>query len=411
MKSLHMTNAWHATSGGIATHYRSLLAEARRTGRQMVLIVPGERDSLVEDGSTRIYSLQASPSPFNRSYRSIMPDRWPGVNSRLVDIVRREDPDLIEICDKYSLHYFAGALRKGFLSELPRRPVLIGLSCERMDDNLSVYLTRLPVGRAFARWYMKWIYFAFFDHHIAHSQHVAEELLLASRGHIRERGIWVRPPGVDLSCFTAAAQPAPQRPLSGRLVLYTGRLAPEKNLDLLIDAFAELCRDGEAWRLIVAGDGVERKRLNSRAENLFPGRCLFLGHIADRQHLAKLYAGCDVFVHPNPAEPFGIAPLEAMASGLAFVGPNRGGILTYANSTNAWLAAPAPAPFADAIRQAFSSPQRQEKLLAAQQTVKRFHASDTAAQYLNFYEEFMRQGTAGNPDFLSTPGSWLGAEL
>ncbi|MBZ2186941.1 MAG: glycosyltransferase [Bryobacter sp.] len=339
-----MTNAWHATSGGIATHYRSLLAEARRTGRQMVLIVPGERDSLVEDGSTRIYSLQSSPSPFNCAYRSIMPDRWPGVNSRAVEIVLREQPDLIEICDKYSLHYFAGALRKGYLPELRRRPVLIGLSCERRDDNLSVYLTRLPVGRAFARWYMKWIYFAFFDHHIAHSHHVAKELRLASRGHIRERGVWVRPPGVDLSCFTTAARPTSERSSSDRLVLYAGRLAPEKNLDLLVDAFAELCRDGEAWRLIVAGDGVERKRLSARAENLFPGRYLFLGHIADREQLAKLFASCDVFVHPNPAEPFGIAPLEAMASGLAFVGPRSGGILTYANSTNSWLAPPSPHP-------------------------------------------------------------------
>ncbi len=50
----------------------------------------------------------------------------------------------------------------------------------------------------------------------------------------------------------------------------------------------------------------------------------YLGHEADRRRLADLYANVDVFLHPNPREPFGIAPLEAMASGdavsRAFVG-------------------------------------------------------------------------------------------
>jgi len=124
-----------------------------------------------------------------------MPNAWPGVSRRVVEILLEDQPDLIEICDKYSLHYLAGLIRKEYLKGFAKRPVLIGLSCERMDDNLGVYLTRSPVGKAFARWYMKWVYFGFFDHHIVNSEHVAMELREASRGHVRERGIYVRPPG------------------------------------------------------------------------------------------------------------------------------------------------------------------------------------------------------------------------
>ncbi|MBM3760709.1 MAG: glycosyltransferase family 1 protein [Acidobacteria bacterium] len=195
MKTIHLTNAWHASSGGIATHYRSLLNEAERTGQQLAMVVPGAEDGVERKGSTRIHSVKAVVSPFNSAYRSIMPNAWPGVSRRVVEILLEDQPDLIEICDKYSLHYLAGLIRKEYLKGFAKRPVLIGLSCERMDDNLGVYLTRSPVGKAFARWYMKWVYFGFFDHHIVNSEHVAMELREASRGHVRERGIYVRPPG------------------------------------------------------------------------------------------------------------------------------------------------------------------------------------------------------------------------
>jgi glycosyltransferase involved in cell wall biosynthesis len=71
--------------------------------------------------------------------------------------------------------------------------------------------------------------------------------------------------------------------------------------------------------------------------------------VGDRNVLRDLYANADVFIHPNPREPFGIAPLEAMASGTPVVLPNAGGVLTYATGTNAWLAAPDGAAFAEAV--------------------------------------------------------------
>lgn len=402
MKSIHLTNAWHATSGGIATHYRSLLKEAELTGRQMVMVIPGERDGVENGRSTRIHTVAASPSPLNSAYRSIMPNQWPGVHSRVRQIILDEQPDLIEVCDKYSLHYLAGGIRKGFIQGLKKRPVLVGLSCERMDDNLGVYLTKSRLGKAFAAWYMKWVYFGFFDHHIVNSNHVADELRLAARGHITERGIWVRPPGVDLSCF----KPTPQTRKTPT-VLYAGRLAPEKNLPLLIDAFALL---PEEFRLIVAGDGIERPSLEAAAKQRFPGRARFLGHIHSKPELASLYAQASVFVHTNPAEPFGIAPLEAMASGIPLVAPNSGGILTYANASNAWLTkANAPA-FAEAILSAFDSDLRQSRIEAALVTAAAYHAPQTARRFLEMYEQFMQNRIESEPDYRSTPGSWLGAE-
>jgi alpha-1,6-mannosyltransferase len=59
-----------------------------------------------------------------------------------------------------------------------------------------------------------------------------------------------------------------------------------------------------------------------------------------RGDLARLLASADAFLHPNPQEPFGIGPLEAMASGVPVVLPRGGGVLTYCCDDTAWLTSP-----------------------------------------------------------------------
>ncbi len=60
------------------------------------------------------------------------------------------------------------------------------------------------------------------------------------------------------------------------------------------------------------------------------------------------------FRAPEPAQPLGIGPLEAMASGVPLVAPAAGGVLSYATRQNAWLAEPAGEDFADAVREAMA---------------------------------------------------------
>ena len=112
--SLHLTNAYHASSGGIRTFYEALLRDAEPHGRHVCLVVPGERDR-VEDVSpfARIYTIAAPSSPFvDRRYRLVLPHRFlMPERGRIWRILRDEQPDLIEICDKYAFCYLAGVLR------------------------------------------------------------------------------------------------------------------------------------------------------------------------------------------------------------------------------------------------------------------------------------------------------------
>ncbi|MEI9814763.1 MAG: glycosyltransferase [Acidobacteriota bacterium] len=110
---------------------------------------------------------------------------------------------------------------------------------------------------------MKFIYFEQFDHHIAVSQHAAAELERAADGHKVRRGVWIRGMGVDASRFSPSRRSAAAREaLVARtavadpvtLLLYAGRLAPEKNLDLLLNAIGLLKCTGR-FHLLIAGDG------------------------------------------------------------------------------------------------------------------------------------------------------------
>jgi glycosyltransferase involved in cell wall biosynthesis len=140
-------------------------------------------------------------------------------------------------------------------------------------------------------------------------------------------------------------------PKDSTVLLYAGRISPEKNIGLLLNVMRELAGDQDRdYRLLIAGAGPQAERLEEQANEMFPGKMIQLGHL-DKDTLSNYYANADVFIHPNPKEPFGIAPLEAMASGAPAVAPNSGGILSYATNENAWLVEPAGEAFAAAIRE------------------------------------------------------------
>jgi glycosyltransferase involved in cell wall biosynthesis len=104
-------------------------------------------------------------------------------------------------------------------------------------------------------------------------------------------------------------------------ILYAGRLSREKNLDLLIDSFRALLSSGRRARLLLVGDGPDRKRLESLARGPEVG---FTGFLHGTE-LARAYASADLFAFPSTTDTFGNAVLEAHASGLPAVVTTRGG--------------------------------------------------------------------------------------
>ncbi len=114
-------------------------------------------------------------------------------------------------------------------------------------------------------------------------------------------------------------------PPDARILLYVGRLAPEKNLDLLLRAFAVITGRTSDTYLILAGSGKSRRALEARARALgIHRRTRFVGFLS-RTKLDPLYQASDVFLFPSKTETQGLAVGEALAAGLPCVVVNSGG--------------------------------------------------------------------------------------
>lgn len=130
------------------------------------------------------------------------------------------------------------------------------------------------------------------------------------------------------------------------VVLHVGRLAPEKNLDVLTHAY-RLAHDalGGRARFLVTGEGPKAAEL--RRALSFATHLPFL----PREDLARLYAASELCVLPSRTETCGLVALEAMASGIPVIAANAGGFReSVIHGCTGLLCAPAdPRAFASAI--------------------------------------------------------------
>jgi len=413
IKTLHITNCYHASSGGIRTFYRALLRAANQRQREIRLVVPGPTSSVEDLGEfARIYTIAAPASPFvDSTYRLLLPHLYAlPYRSKLRQIIEQEQPDLVEVCDKYALCFLPSVLRRGWIGS-DSQTVLVGLSCERMDDNVSAYISPGSLGRRFSNWYMRNIYAPRFDCHISNSRYTAEELVdaLAERPDLP---VHVCPMGTDCenlgahrrdqekrNALLATFLNQPTEPESTKLLLYVGRISREKNISLLLEMMESLQDQTRTkFRLLIVGRGPLANWLEESAERRVPGQVRLLGHVADRERLADIFANCDALIHPNPREPFGIAPLEAMASGLPVVAPLSGGVLSYANEQNSWLAEPDGRSFANSVCQVFEDEgARRRKVGRAVETAADFSWSRSTEHFFDLYDKlcFRFRNSAG----------------
>ncbi|MEW6578085.1 MAG: glycosyltransferase family 1 protein [Chloroflexota bacterium] len=206
---------------------------------------------------------------------------------------------------------------------------------------------------------------------------------------LRERGfqrlrLWQR--GADTACFSPAHRSAEMRrrllgdrPASRLLVLYVGRLAREKRVDLLREV-ADL--DGVA--LAIVGDGP----LRSELERLFGDRATFTGYLTGAD-LSAAYASADVFGFTGTNEVAGQVVIEAMASGLPVLLPNSGGIVDYVtHEANGYVCAIDPADYARYVRILRDYPDRRRAMAAAARAyASRLSWEDTMTRLERLYIE------------------------
>jgi glycosyltransferase involved in cell wall biosynthesis len=161
---------------------------------------------------------------------------------------------------------------------------------------------------------------------------------LHSRG-VTHTGIWSR--GVDARLFHPEYRSNAYRGALGArhgdpVITYIGRLAREKNLELLLDAWTSIRGRYPSARLVLVGQGPLEEEIAGRG---LAG--VHLTGLLTGRDLAEAYASADVFAFPSVTETFGNVLLEAMASGLPVVAAAAGGVLEFVrHGRNSWLVQP-----------------------------------------------------------------------
>ncbi|WP_181775084.1 glycosyltransferase family 4 protein [Amycolatopsis pittospori] len=301
MHIVQLANFYGPRSGGLRTALHHLGAGYVASGHQVTLVVPGRHyaDETLPSGVRR-FSLPAPQIPGTGGYRAVDPHRVRAV-------LRRLEPDRLEVSDRLTLRGMGvWAQRNGVPSMV--------ISHERLDRLLEQFLMPEPFARRVADAANRRMA-RHYDTVVCTTAFARAEFDRIAAPNVRRV-----PLGVDLATFTPARRDDGWRhTLSGNadaLIVHCGRLSPEKHVERSVDTVAELTEAGHRVRLVIAGDGPRRRALERRARGL---PVTFLGFLAGRGDVARLLASADVSLAPGPHETFGLAALEALASGTPVV--------------------------------------------------------------------------------------------
>ena len=234
----------------------------------------------------------------------------------------------------------------------------------------------------------------------------------ATLGADRDR-IRVIPNGVDKTLFRPGDQAEARHrlgfgsDLTERWILFAGNLVAIKNVDVLLQACAELNGKRSDWRLMIVGDGPTRGFLQQSAAKLrVETRVQFLG---SRPHaeLADLHRGSDILALPSRDEGQPNVLLEATASGIPWVASRTGGIPDLVRGPFHRLADPQrPDQIAEAIIQSFDAQERRNFCLDLEVSAKMVPSWDQSARILaDSLEDMIRSRSSS-----SVPDSRLHAE-
>lgn len=306
-----MADVYKPHVSGITNHIALTKRHLERAGHQVFVFTFGEGGEYEDEGN--IIRSPGLPLVDTGYYLNIRYNHPAQKILRTMDVVHVHHP------------FLSGRLALRYCQ--PRNIPIVFTNHTRYDLYAHAYLPVLPegVGETFLKAYLP-SFCADCDLVIAPSPGMLEVL--------RRLGVntqvEVVPNGVDLSPLRSDVKPLDRAPLGFKsndvILVYSGRLSPEKNLSFLLRAFAGTAKAYDNVGLLILGSGPERENLEDRVQYM---------HIADRVRFTgmipyadvpRYLAAADAFVTASVTEVHPLSVIEAMASGLPVLGIQSPGV-------------------------------------------------------------------------------------
>lgn len=318
MKIVDICEFYAPEGGGVRTYVHAKLKAAARTGHQVVIVAPGQRDETLEfPGGCRIQMVKSPPLPFDRRYAMFWEAR------PIHAILDVERPDVLEASSPWRGAWIASAWQGAAVRSLFMHHDPLSAWAYRWFDGV---IARDQVDRGF-EWFWRYLrrMCARYALVVCAAPSLSARLAAGGIG-----GTLTLPMGVDGGVFSPTLRDPELRAAllarcnlapSATLALGIGRHTPEKRWPVVIDA-CMLAGADRPVGLALVGDGHQRDKVlgaiggNPHIAAIAPTR--------DRALLARVMASADILVHGSASETFGLVAAEARASGLPLVLPDEG---------------------------------------------------------------------------------------
>jgi len=303
---------------GVANTSKQFAAFAREHGFSFLMVHAGPRDEVVTDGSLTRVQLRRGRVKFpldgHHEFDLLFLRHYP----RILQLLRDFSPNVIHITGPsdvgilgtllaHNLGVTLAASWQTNLHQFARRRVSRLLSS--WPENLSAKLAAAAESASF---------------HAAARFYKIPRLLFAPNCELVEllgkttgKPCFLMSHSVDTEAFNPAFRERTAGPFR---IGYVGRLTPEKNVRFLAQLERDLLAKGNRdFRMVLIGQGAEEKWLRENMQH-----AEFVGWLTGKD-LSSAFAGMDAFVFPSETDTFGLAVLEALASGVpAVVSPSGG---------------------------------------------------------------------------------------
>jgi glycosyltransferase involved in cell wall biosynthesis len=311
------SESFDPVQNGVTTSLLTLVAGLRALNHHVCVFAPAHQQQ--RPNQTNVLRFPSFVSAFNRGYplaypfvpRLMLETHFDGLK---LQIVHTHTPFVLGLTGAKL------AIRRG---------VPLVSTFHTLYSQYSHYVPLLPesVTQALIEHYLPWYYNRCVQ--IMCPSGVAE---CALRALGVTRPIEVIPTGIPLpdpAQIGSAARVAARRSMgvapTAPVLLYAGRMAPEKNIPWLLEAFAVILTRLPDARLVLAGGGLLADELQTRASEMgIAHATLFLGP-TPRTEMDTIYAAADVFCFPSPSETQGLVVGEARAAGTPCVVVDSGG--------------------------------------------------------------------------------------